>query len=307
LPQAPFDIKRTLRVIEQALFVAKDGGGFTCLGRSPGFSDDWLLRAEELCAGFGAPPEGAACGGSFFAMPFERRGVAVVQVAGQGKDGLGPLAFRFLILPRALYADLHGDLFRVNDVFPPAWETRGDLPALDWTAGPPQPRAVADVQSVLNVPYSATLLGGVQVLLDGGRLVFERTAPDQRLVRSLWALLPNSNRCELWPATFAFGNTLGFDIAVVPRAEGPGYDRYVTEEQAGDYPEGRYEVALQVAAEEGQQDTLDQLFARRSRSQTMRLGLILLALFITLPLTNLFCGPPPAPPTTAKAETKKAK
>jgi hypothetical protein len=204
-----------------------------------------------------------------------------------------------LVLSRAMYADLHGDPFRIADAFPPNWDTTGPLPTLSWTAGPPPRRTVADVQQVLNVPYSATLLGATQALLDGGRLVFERTAPDERIVRSLWALLPVSNRCELWPATFAFGNIHGFDVVVVPRADGPEYAGYVTEAQAGDYPEGRYEVALQVAAEEGQQEDLDQLFARRSRGQTMRLGVILLLLFITLPLTNIFCGPPPPPPTTS--------
>jgi hypothetical protein len=289
-------------VIDQALFAANDGGGFTCLGRSPGFSDDWLPRAEELCAGFGARPEGVAFPGSVFASPFGRGHVAVVQVGGQAK-----LAFRFLLLPQKLYADLHGDPFRIADAFPAAWDARGDLASLEWTAGPAPRRTVADIQNVLNVPYSATLLGGVQALLDGGRLVFERTAPDERIVRALWALLPASNRCELWPATFAFGNTLGFDVIVVPRADGAEYANYVTEVQAGDYPEGRYELALQVAAEEGHQETLDQLFARRSRGQTMRLALILLVLFIALPFTNLFCGPPSAPATSAKEESEEKK
>ncbi len=34
------------------------------------------------------------------------------------------------------------------------------------------------LQKILNVPYSPTLLGGVQILLDGGRLVLERSGPD---------------------------------------------------------------------------------------------------------------------------------
>ena len=292
-------------MIEQALFAAKDGG-FTCLARSPGFGDEWVTAAEQLCVGYGPRPEAVACPGGLFALKFERGFVTVVQVTGQGKDGFGPLAFRFLVLPQSLYADLHGDLFRIADAFPPTWGANGSLSSLDWTAGPPPRRTVADVQQILNVPYSATLLGGVQALVDGGRLVFERTAPDGRLLRSLWALLPISNRCELWPATFAFGNSLGFDVVVVPRADGPEYANCVTEVHAGDYPEGRYELALQVAAEGGHQEDLDALFARRSRGQTMRVGLILLVLFIVLPLTNIFCGPrlAPSPTTGSKKETK---
>ncbi len=52
-------------------------------------------------------------------------------------------------------------------------------------------------------------------------------------------------------------------------------------------------MTLQIAAESGHQESLDILFARRSRSQTMRLGLLLIALFFTLPLMNLVCDPPP--------------
>ncbi len=282
-------------MIEQALFT-NDDGGFTYRARSSGFGDNWLPGAEQICADFGTQPSEVACPAALFALPFDRRHVVVVQVCGRGKDGLGPLAFRFLVLPKSFYAELHGDLFRVADAFPPDWEANGQLSPLVWADGPPPHRTVSDLQGVLNVPYSATLLGGSQALLDGGHVVFERTAPDERIVRSLWALLPASNRCELWPATFAFGNALGFDVIVLPRADGPEFANYVTEVQAGDYPQGRFELALQIAVESENQEDLDALFSRRSRGQTMRIGLILLALFIALPLTNLFCDPPPGEP-----------
>src|SRR5262249_37683008 len=125
-------------------------------------------------------------------------------------------------------------------------------------------------------------LGGVQALVDGGRLVFERPAPATELLRSLWMLLPHSTRNQLWPASFAFGNALHFDVLVVPRAVGDDYEGYLTEEQTGDYPQGRYELGLQIAAEAGDQRELDALFARRSRAQTFRLGLVLLVGVIVL-------------------------
>ena len=228
-------------VIEQAIYGRRKAGS-TRSWRSPGFLDDWLPAAERLAANFGERPAGVACPGCVFAQPFTGRRVAVVQAADQGGgDGRpGPLAFRLLILPAALYHHLGGDPFAVADQFPPDWKARGDLPALEWTAGPPSVRTVGQVQKVLDVPHSATLLGGVQALLDGSRLVFERAAPDTHLIRSLWTLLPTNSRCDLWPATFAFGNASRFHAVVVPRAVGPDFAGYVDEEKAGDYPEGRY-------------------------------------------------------------------
>jgi hypothetical protein len=272
-------------VIEQAVYGSQAGGGYRFLARSPGFREEWLGEAERLCTGFGERPAGVSCLGCVFARPFDRERVAVVQVADQGADDAGrpgALGFRLLLLPRRFYEDVGGDPFFIAERLPPPWSARGELPALEWEGGAPPPRTVAALQQVLEVPNSATLLGGAQALLDGGRLVFERSAPDERLVRSLWALLPYSTRSELWPASFCFGNAHHFSVAVVPRAAGPAYAGYLHEEQAGDYPEGRYELALQTAVESGDQHEVDALFARRSRSQTLRMAVALLAVFAVL-------------------------
>jgi hypothetical protein len=147
-----------------------------------------------------------------------------------------------------------------------------------------------------------TYLGGVQALIDGGRVVFERPAPDSEVLRCLWMLLPVSTRSRLWPASFAFGNRLGFDALVVPQAKGVEYSGYLPEGQAGDYPEGRYELALQVAIESGDQAEVDALFARRSRRDVMKLGLILLAAVVVLTVVMGLLSPSPQPPpTTAPA------
>ncbi len=295
-------------MIEQALYGTEGPSGYHFLARSPGFLDEWLPAAERLCTGFGERPADTAVAGCVFALPFAGNRVAVVQVADQGKDSAGrpgALAFRLLVLPLPLYqVAIGGDPFQVADSFPPPWQTRGELPTLEWP-GPFQPphRTVEQIQKVLNVPYSATLLGGVQVLVDGGRLVFERTGPDPHVVRSLWALLPTNTRGELWPASFAFSNAHHFHLVVVPRAAGPEFEGYAHEEQAGDYPEGRYELALQNAAEKGHQDDLDSLFSRRSRSQTLRLALMLLAVFLIIPLIGLMLPTIPGPPQEKKPGT----
>jgi hypothetical protein len=146
---------------------------------------------------------------------------------------------------------------------------------------------------------SPALLGGVQVLVDGGRLVFERPAPDLGLLRGLWTLLPTTTRCQLWPASFAFGNTLPFDALVVPPAvftREPvevAFPGYTTEDQACDYPQGSYELNLQIAAEAGNQADLDSLFARRSWGEVWRVALTLVVVFALVALALNFIQPKP--------------
>jgi hypothetical protein len=296
-------------VIEQAVYGSQGDGGYRFLARSAGLADEWLAEAERLCTGFGERPAGVSCPECVFARPFLSSRVAVVQVADQGTDDAGrpgALGFRLLVLPARLYRDLGGDPFWIAEAFPPPWQARGELPALEWTAGPPPARTVAQLRCVLDVPNSPTLLGGVQALLDGGRLVFERSAPDTPLLRSLWALLPTQSRCELWPASYCFSNAHGFHVLAVPRAAGPEYEYHIPEEQAGDYPEGHYELALQTAVESGNQADLDALLARRSRTQTIKLALGLLAATIALAIGSALLNPAPPPAGSAASTASRA-
>lgn len=263
--------------IEQAIYSNAGTGGYRFQARSRGFTDDWLPEAEKLCAGFGERPADVACPECVFARPFGKDHVAVVQVADQGQDDAGrpgALGFRLLILPRQAYVTLIGDPFFMASSFPPNWQDKEELPTLTWPAEPLPGRTVEQIQKVLKEGNGPVLLGGVQALVDGCRLVFERPAPATPLMRDLWTLLPSSTRCNLWPASFAFGNSLAFDVLVVPKNnEGQGY---LTEEQSADYPQGRYELNLQIAAEDGNQRALDALLARRNSVQTLKLSFILL-------------------------------
>lgn len=292
-------------VIEQAIYGNTEQVGYRILAHSPGFGDEWLAEAEWLCAGFGNRPAGVVCPRSVFARPFGEKYVAVVQVADQGIDDAGrpgALAFYLLVVPRQAYEGLlAGDPFVLADHFRPSWEGRGELPSLTWSRDAPPHRTVEQVQDVLKGPNTAVLLGGAQALVDGGRIVFERPAPDNDLVRSLWCLLPASTRCRTWPAGFAFDNALGFDVLVVPRAEGTAYAGYLTEQQAGDYPEGRYELAVQTAAESGNQRDLDALFARRSSGQTLKLAVILLVAVTALAAVMQLVNSPRHPAPTRRA------
>ena len=162
------------------------------------------------------------------------------------------------------------------------------MPTLQWTAGPTPPRTLRDVQPLLQSSDSATLLGTAQAIIDGGQVAFSRPSADAETMQRVWSLLPDSVRAETTIATFAPNNALRFDLLATSRLEGADVAGYLTEEQAGDYPEGRYELALQLAAETNDADTIDRLFARRSMSQAVRLALTLLISAIVLGLAVRF-------------------
>src|SRR5262249_45729699 len=279
--------------------------------RSAGFRDDWLEEAEALVVGFGDRPAGTRCPQAVFAYPLANDQAALVHGADQSSPHGGRLAagFPFFLFPRGAFEQFLGDHFIVARLLPPAWQSRGTLPETSLPAVPLPPRTVQEIQQVLqrlkagalpedqdpteSTPVwtpdnseSPALLGGVQVLVDGGRIVFERPGPDTGLIPALWTLLPTRSRCQLWPASFAFGNALGFDALVVPRAQGDTYEGYTREDQAEVYPQGRYELALQIAVEAGDQRALDSLLNRRTWAETWRLAVTLIILFFVLALAS---------------------
>jgi hypothetical protein len=260
----------TLR-IAQCLLLA-DARGVRVSAQSEAID---VPEAERVAVLFGPRPAGVACPLAHFACPFGRTQVAVVQLT----DRPGPgetLAFRFLILDRGLYRHL-GDPFAIADRFPPDWNATGTLPLLEW---PPQPlpqRSVEHVQTILKTGDSPLLLGSAQALVDGGRVMLKRPAPDEAVLRGIWQLLPDRNRAELWPASFAFSNELGFDAVALPVVAPDALRLVHTEEGLRDYPQSSYELNLQIAVESGNQRELDRLFARRTSNETLRIGLYMIA------------------------------
>lgn len=268
--------------IEQALISLPPGERIV---HSPGFLPNWQNEAVALCMSF-APREEALDGAGLeqaeatFACPFVRDHVAIVRVRGMAQS---VLRFRMLILKADDYALLDGDPFWIDEHCTPVWED--PQPATLTLPGEAlPPRTVAEVQRVLKRPESAWFFGGVQALLDGSKLVLGGNTPDPSRIRDLWALVPYSSRLEIWPATFAFSNRLGFDVLVTPAQDLP--QEYLREEQAENYPEGRYELNLRIAADTNDQHEVDRLFRRRSRAQAWRLGLWLLAGSLLLMLVS---------------------
>lgn len=260
--------------IAQALVIA-DASGPRVAARSDDFPVAWEEAARTAAVRFGRRPPGVACPAALFACPVGRSHVAVVQVADQSPHLPDPpLGFRFLVLTRKLYEAL-GDPFAVADRFPPNWSAKETLPTLEWESGALPRRTVEQLQAVLKGGDTPLLLGGTQALIDGGRLMIESATPADELFRGLWQLLPERTRFELWPATLAFSNELEFHAVALPAAPGPWPVGYLTADQARDYPEGRYELALQIAVEAGNQPELDRLLARRSSRDALRLAVYL--------------------------------
>jgi hypothetical protein len=314
----PGESLMTSFAIEQAIFGREGSAEPVPWGRSEGFREDWLPEAKAMILSFGNRPAGVACPDAVFARPFDLDQVAVVQVADQPSDFLG---FHFLVMPRWTYEKFLGDPFHLAAKFPAPWGERRTLPTHTWPCVPLPPRTVEEVRQVLksvkvhalagNVDpkskdferttensESPALLGAAQILVEGGKVVFERAQPDTPFLQGLWTLLPISTRPFLWPASFAFSNQLGFDALVVPQARGPEYEGYLNEEQAIEYPEGYYELNLQIAAEAGNQDELDALLNRRNPKQVWQWALMVLILaigFLFLRQIDFTPDPPPPP------------
>lgn len=253
--------------IQQAI-VMRDARGVRVAARSDAFDEP---EAERISVLFGDRAEGVACPVAHFACPFGKAHVAVVRV--EDRPG-GALAFRFLVLARGLYQHL-GDPFAISDRYAPNFDATGTLPEIAWPMEVLPPRTVAQLDAILQDGDGPLLLGAAQALIDGNRVVLVRNEPAERALRDLWQLLPDRSRCELWPATFAFSNDLGFSIAAGQAlALKPGT---LPEEAVRDYPQSHYELNLQLAIEMKDAAALQKLLARRTSDDTLRLGLYMLA------------------------------
>lgn len=209
---------------------------------------------------------------TLFAHPVGRGSVAVVRVSG--------VRFYAFVWHRATYAQL-GDPFQLADAFPADFAAAGDLPALEWPARPLPPRTPGMLAEVLRSTDSPLVLGTAQALLDGARVRFGPDDASEATLRAVWHLLPDRVRCDLWPSTRVTPDTaLDFHAAVTAGPLGVPPPGTVTAEQARDYPEGAYELAVQQAVESDDAHALAALLARRSSREVMRLaaGLVVIAM-----------------------------
>ncbi len=252
--------------VERAL-IGLDPTGPVVLAKSPGLSPSVEESLVDLTNRAGL--DGGAAP-ALFAHPCGRRHVAVGRAAGRRVDAL--------VWDRRTYREL-GDPFQLSDAFPPAFAA-ADFETLTWPPEPLPARTAAGVAALLATNDGPLLLGGTQALLDGSRLLFAPSADGEAVFRAVWQLLPGRSRGELWPSTRTTNPGLTFHAAASPGVPNDWPAGALAADQARDYPEGRYELALQAAAEAGDQAELDRLFARRSSADTLQLavGLVVFAL-----------------------------
>jgi hypothetical protein len=145
-------------------------------------------------------------------------------------------------------------------------------------------RTLEQLDALLKAGDVALLLGSAQALVDGNRVLLARAEPAEPFVRAVWHLLPDRTRRDLWPATFAFSDDLGFHAAVGPTLPTPARDGVpvLTEDALRDYPQSSYELSLQTAIESGDRAGLRKLLARRTPDDTIRLGLYMLAFALSV-------------------------
>jgi hypothetical protein len=268
--------------IQQAV-VRADARGVRVVARVEDFDSP---EAERIAVLFGRRPAGVVCPLAHFACPFGKAHVAVVRAEDQPGPG-DMLAFRFLVLTRELYRHL-GDPFAISDRYPPEWNATGTLPLLAWPVAPLPERTLEQLDAVLKHGDTGMLLGATQALVDGNRVLVQRSAPDEALARGLWQLLPDRTRADLWPASFAFSDELGLDLAILPTVPAGRPPGALGEEAVRDYPQSRYELHLQIAIESGDRAALRKLLARRTADDTIRLALYMLAFALLVALIFRF-------------------
>lgn len=258
----------------QQLLLLRTNKGTEIVARSDGIGFEQEEFARRTAIAYGDRPEGFPTFQAVFALPHNTSTIAVGTVHAPDQPASVPLAFRFLFVPRPVYLR-SGNPFALADQHQLSTQSRGRLPSLPCDCPPDPQRLVADLQNLLKHGDGPLLLGGTQALLDGTRIRLTAPEPD-RTLRDIWQLLPNSCRNELWPCEFCFADELPFHAAVLPALADKQPSGTIRDDQVRDYPAGRYEMALQLAVETGDQSEVNRLLARQSPREVLRMALWLL-------------------------------
>jgi hypothetical protein len=242
----------------------------------------WEELARRIVTSFGTSTGEVS---ALLSLPFGLRHWAVIDAQSRGDGALG---FRFLILSKLDWA--YGvDPFLLNQTYPPNWSLRGQADAIQHELNFTPP-TVEQAAVWLKEHDRATLLGGLQALLDGARLWHESTPSSPAYVQALWNLLPYRSRHDFSFATLAFQPISDLHYQAVPKELLPATlpPGVLSLKQTGDYPLGKYEQNLQLAISEGNAAEFEILLRRRTSRDTLRLALgLLLAMIVGLVVVKL--------------------
>jgi hypothetical protein len=254
------------------LTIHRDAAGPRVIGRTPNVPVEWEDDALNAIARFGERRGTDEEKSGVFATPKQASGLIFV-VAFQLRIEGSPDAFRVLIVPRR--ERLAIDPWQLLELFP-HHDDKGELVPIAAERLWPTRRDVNTIRTILKEGDSPLLLGSAQALLDGCKIAVNQTDVSPHYVQELWQLLPDQSRMEWSFASYARSTENRFDVVVLPegRPISPGY---LSAEQVRDYPEGRYELALQFAAENGDQRELDRLFARKTSNQILKMVIAMIA------------------------------
>ena len=255
----PYTSRMIPRTIAQA--VVGDGG---LSARSDDFDEDWGRRSSGSSTAFGLPAGVVRPG-----VPVRR---AVRPAARGGRLGRGPAVP--IPGPAAAPCTTSSPTHSPSPTGSrPRWDDRGPLPTLEW---PEEPLPRADGRPArrdLQARRRAVPARGVS---DAGGQRADRSCSGPSRIRSCAATCGTCSRTapgdRRGRRRSPIPTTLGFGLVVLPAVPEGGLPGYLTEDQARDYPESRYERELQVAVEHGDQRTVDRLLARRSSAETLRLA-----------------------------------
>ncbi len=208
--------------------------------------------------------------------------VAVIRHQPCPPDAASPQPMLHVLLISNEAYGLIGHPFALADYASVDWAARGEYPELNLEPFlVPHPQT-NEVLAALQEADTPLIYGAVQALLDGARLQLVESETCEPLLRQMWPLLPYNTRANLRLATGWPGWHSGFHLLATPTVPTEWPESVLTAEQLRNYPEGKYEHAMQLAIETGQQADYEQLLRRRSGTKTLKLALVILLVVMAL-------------------------
>lgn len=180
---------------------------------------------------------------------------------------------------------------------------------------PAVPRLVSEIADLLKNNDSPLILGATQYLLDGGKILLPMEEATENIIQQVWMILPDRSRSEFTFATLIPKkeslHNLALDCSLlatrsdanhgnISELEGDKISNPLSKqnkhfdvslikaEQLRTYPNGRFEQELLLAAENGDQVTVNKLMQRKTGNEMLRFSIYLLVIIVGVILVSKF-------------------